>query len=265
MRLSGTGSLDSDSFTARAVCVHALIARGILTRFSGGLRGYIWVILTPVTWILAIAVFFVFLGRSAPIHVNLPAFLATGMLPYLIFRQTITAMMRAEAQSRHVLVARMASTEQVFAATALLEAINAIFLTIIVLGAVAIVFGLPRVENPLLAGLALSLAWLLGAALGRLLAELCKIMPDTARTAPILLRPFFWISGIFFLAQELPPIIGSWLWWNPLLHIVEMSRDGFFINHSSRFVALEIPLIAIVALGAGAMFLATRPARIVTS
>lgn len=235
------------AFSTWLARLQALVVRGMVTRFSGGLRGYCWVILTPVTWILAIALFFVFLGRAAPIAVNLPSFIATGMLPYLIFRQGISAMLRAEALYRHVLVARVARESDIFTATAALEAVNATFVTAIVLGFVALVFGLPNPQNLLAVFLGLTFAWALGIALGSLLAVIQRHLADTIRLAPILLRPFFWISGIFFLAHELPLAVQDALWWNPLLHVVELTRDGFFNNFNSIFFDLRVPLGALVA------------------
>ncbi len=240
------------AFSAWLACLQAMMVRGMVTRFSGGLRGYVWVVLTPVTWILAITLFFVFLGRAAPISVNLPAFIATGMLPYLIFRQGISAMLRAEALFRHVLVARVARVGDVFAATAALEAVNAFFLTGLVLGFVALVFGLPMPQNVLAVFIGLMFAWALGATLGLLLAAIQRRLPDTVRLTPILLRPFFWISGIFFLAHELPEVIRDALWWNPLLHIVELTRDGFFSNFESAFFDIRVPLTALISCFAAA-------------
>ncbi len=235
--------------SAQAALLQALVVRGIVTRFAGGIRGYFWVIVTPVSWILAIALFFVLIGRSAPIKVNLPIFIATGMLPYLIFRQTITAVLRAEAYFRHILIARIATPRDVFTATALLELINSVFLVVVVMGFIGFIFEVPAPQNLLHFALALTTAWALGLAVGGLILSLARFIPDIVRLAPILLRPFFWISGIFFLAQEIPLFISNWLWWNPLLHIVELSRSGFLYNFNTEYGAWSVPAAATLILG----------------
>ncbi len=228
--------------------INAIMEREIKTRFAGGSLGHAWAVIIPVSWIAAITIFFHWMGRSAPISASMPAFLATGMLPYLVFRQTVTSMMRAKNSNRHLLTLGPAKLEDVFTATALLELMNALLISATILGLIAIWIGLPAPQNPLLAIWGLTLACAFGIAFGRFAAVLAIISDSAMRLTPIILRPFFWISGIFFVAAELPGWLLDYLWFNPLLHAIELLRAGFFAGFDSHFANPLVPISATISL-----------------
>lgn len=225
--------------------ISSLMTREIKTRFAGGTLGHAWAIILPVSWILAITIFFRWLGRDAPIAVSLPIFLATGMLPYLIFRQIITSMMRSLKTNRHLITLGPAQPEDIFTATAALEVINAILLSGIVLALVSMMTELPPISSPLTAVWGMVLAIGFGISVGRFFAVLSQRSDSAMRLVPVILRPFFWISGIFFVASELPQAAMNWLWFNPLLHIIEILRSGFFLGFDSSIATSTVPLVCI--------------------
>lgn len=226
----------------------ALVVREIRTRFSGGSLGYAWAVIIPVAWILAITVFFYWIGRSAPIAVDLPIFVATGMIPYLVFRQVVTSMMRACRAQRHLITLGPAKPDDIFAASGLLEMINAGLVTAAILLVITSFSVVPMVQDPLTVLFGLALAWGLGMSAGRLAAVMAAASDTAQRLVPILLRPFFWISGIFFVAAELPGELHDFLWFNPLLHVIEILRLGWFGNFPSEAADFRVPLIATAAL-----------------
>ena len=222
----------------------ALIVREARTRFAGGSLGYAWAIIIPVAWILAITIFFGWIGRAAPIAVDLPIFVTTGMLPYLVFRQVITAMMRTCRAQRHLITFGPARPEDLFTAMGFLEIVNAILVSVAILVVVRTFSVAPLPDDPLTVILGLGLAWALGLSVGRFAAVVSVLSDSAQRLVPILLRPFFWISGIFFVASELPAAFLDILWFNPLLHIVELIRSGWFSNFDTALSNVTVPLVA---------------------
>lgn len=238
--------------------VKALITREIKTRFAGGTLGHAWAIILPVSWILAITLFFRWMGRDAPIAVSLPVFLATGMLPYLFFRQIITSMMRSLKTNRHLITMGPIHPEDIFTAIAALEIINAMIVTTIVLAFVALMSGLPPIDAPLTAVWGMMLAVGLGISIGRFASVLSQSSDSAMRLVPIVLRPFFWISGIFFVAAELPQTALNWLWFNPLLHVIEILRSGFFQGFDSQIATSTVPLVCIAGFYAASRALESK-------
>lgn len=242
--------------------ISALITREIKTRFAGGAFGHAWAIILPVSWIMAITVFFRWLGRDAPISVNLPIFLATGMLPYLVFRQIVTSMMRTLKSNRHLVTHGPVKAEDVFTATAVLELFNAVLVCSVVLVMIAVFSGLAPVKDPLMAAWGMALACGLGISLGRFAAVLSQFSDSAMRLVPIVLRPFFWISGIFFVASELPQAVRDWLWYNPLLHAIEILRSGYFYGFSSDMANSTVPLVSIAGFYTASRILELRRERL---
>src|SRR5207244_4083629 len=57
---------------------------------------------------------------------------------------------------------------------------------------------------------------------------------DAKRAIPILLRPLFFISGIFFPATAVPAHFKSFIMWNPVLHALELMREAMFSDYTSH-------------------------------
>lgn len=222
--------------------VEVLAARERLTRYAGGKLGAAWAILTPVAWIAFVVVLFRTLGRSPAIHVGPEIFVATGVLPYISFRQAVTSMSRAYPAHRYMCHIRPVSVNDILLATILLEALNMILAAIVVFAAVTLLFGAGLPDNLPMVALGFALAWFLAAGLGRLVAIIGLYSDSFARSVPILLRPLFWVSGIFYTAVELPAGIQSALWYSPLLHVTEIIRTGYFSAYTSPIATLWLPI-----------------------
>lgn len=231
-------------FIAWISLLKALMVREARTRFAGGALGYAWAVIIPVAWILAITVFFRWIGRSAPIAVDLPIFVATGMLPYLVFRQIVTAMMRTCRAQRHLVTLGPARPEDLFTAMGFLELVNMVLVSAAILAIAAWFSVVPWPSQPLGIVTAMGVAWMLGMGVGRFAAVIATLSDSAERLVPILLRPFFWISGIFFVAAELPADVMDALWWNPLLHVIEALRSAWFSNFRTDAGTLLLPILA---------------------
>lgn len=225
----------------------ALVERERRTRFAGGAIGHFWAYLTPIAWITFVVVLFWTLNRAPPIYVAPEIFVATGILPYLAFRQTITSLTRTIPANRSLLYLRPVQAHDLLMATALREAINLTITACMIFAAISILFDVPAPANPEGVILGLALAWFLACGLGRFIAVLGLISDSFARFVPILLRPVFWLSGIFYTATELPSAIQDALWYSPILHITEIVREGYFLGYHSPMATAWMPL----AVGAG--------------
>ncbi|MEO1551615.1 MAG: ABC transporter permease [Pseudomonadota bacterium] len=227
--------------------LEALMIREVHVRFAGGAGSYVWTFASPVLWIALLVVSFEWLGRTPAILVDVPSFVASGMLPYVIFRQTVTAMGRAMSAARNLrhLGARFDDT---LLAAGVLELLNACVLFALIFSSIALIWGPTPVDAPLTAIGAVGLVALLGFSFGRLAAVLGQVSDAANRAIPLALRPLFWVSGVFFVAAELAQPMAGWLWWNPILHASELLRTGLYDSYDSRFFDLRVPLIA--SLGA---------------
>ncbi|MWV26653.1 ABC transporter permease [Aurantiacibacter rhizosphaerae] len=244
------GPLDAVSIWLRKT--KAIIQREIGSRYTGDAIGYLWAYIVPLAWIAVIYVLFIALDRRVPIDTDLGSFICSGVVPYLCARYAVNAILRARTAYRHILSFSTVSHNLVAGAVFLLELGNSIlvFLTLLLLNYA--LFGFFEMHDPLLALWGFSLAVGVGGAFGYLMMSLSTIWPALSRATPIFLRPFFYISGVFYTANELTPRVVELLSWNPLFHGIEVLRSGLFEGYTSPLATNAMPLtfIAIcVAIG----------------
>lgn len=232
----------SDYTLDRLARVGALMRREKQTRFSGGALGYAWAYLTPVTWIVFVVIVFRLLDRFPPIAVGSAIFVATGILPYILFRQTISSVMQALPAHRYMIYVRPTSPSEILLASALLEALNMLLISTLIFGAIIAFLDAPFPADILRVILGLFLAWILAATFGRFCAVVSRMSDTFRRAVPIILRPMFWISGIFYTATELPARSLELLWYSPLFHAIEILREGFFLNYESPISDPMLPI-----------------------
>lgn len=231
-----------------AFTIHALVVRETRSRFSGDPIGYGWAIVTPLMWVISIAFVFNFIGRTVPIDTDIVSFLLAGLLPYTVFRTTITSTMRSVRTNRHMLYFASISKVDILIASALLELINAFSVYAVLALGNYLFYGNFELYDPVWALTGFALAWSLGVSFGHMAMAFLEISDAALRVVPIVLRPMFWISGIFYVANELPGYLVAVLKYNPLLQAVEIMRTGAFLGYTSRYVDILIPLSFIVGM-----------------
>ena len=94
----------------------------------------------------------------------------------------------------------------------------------------------------------MGLAALLGLALGLVLCAATVKNNAVQRIKGPLMRPLFWISGLFFTASMVPSSAREYLMWNPIIHCVELVRDGWFAQYHATAANPGYVMICIVVL-----------------
>lgn len=232
--------------------VKAVIQREVGSRYTGDALGYLWAYIVPLAWIAVIYALFILLGRHVPIDTDILTFICSGIVPYLSARYAVNAILRARTAYRHILSFPTVSPDLVAGSVFLLELGNSILVFVILLLLNFVFFGYFEMYDPVLALWGFFLAVASGGAFGYLMASVSTIVPAVYRATPIFLRPFFYISGVFYTANELPPGIRDLFAWNPLFHGIEILRNGMFEGYTSLLGNSIVPVaFIIVAVAVG--------------
>lgn len=236
----------------RASQVTAIITREVRSRFVGDPLGYGWAYLTPLAWIAVIYVVFHILGRTSPVDADIGSFILSGIMPYLAFRYQVSSTLRAKTAYRSVMALPGIAPETIYTAIAALEFYNALIIYLVLLLGNFLLFGALHLNDPLEILLGFLLASSTGGALGYAIASVGGSGSSMMRATAVALRPMFYLSAVFYTANELPREWQAWLAWNPLLHAIELMRSGAFLDYRSEIASGWVPagfIILCLAIG----------------
>jgi capsular polysaccharide transport system permease protein len=229
--------------------LNALILREMKTRFGANQLGYLWALIEPSLWIGTFMGLFYLLGRSAPGGLDPVSFIATGLIPYMLFRDTTSRAVTAIGANKGLLFYPQIQPLDLVMARAVLEFVTMVLVFGVIIGAVSMWRGSwPHVADwaQLLFGFVAAGA--LGGSLGLVLTGLSVFTPAVERLYGPVLRPLFWVSGVFFTANGLPPAARDVMLYNPVLHIVELVRSGWFVEYRSQYASMGYASSWIIAL-----------------
>lgn len=150
-------------------------------------------------------------------------------------------MARTVIANRFLLYFLPVSVTDLFLATAVLELLNLIVTVVLIFSLIMIFFEGSVPADTLGVIIGFFMAWALGVGFGRFVAVLGQWSDTLARAVPLVLRPMFWISGIFYTATELPSSAIQILWYNPLFHAIELVREGYFLGYESQISSVWYP------------------------
>jgi capsular polysaccharide transport system permease protein len=216
--------------------VIALILRETRTRFGRNRLGYMWALIEPIVVTFTFYGVMIVAGRPAPLGMGLFSFIATGVLPYTLFTNTVSRVADAINSNKALLYYPQVRPLELVMARAALEAATFIAVFVLIMAADALIAQRLDLEEPLLVIAGLVAASALGAGLGLVFCALGQMSTLADRVRGPLLRPLFWVSGIFFTADSVSERARDALLWNPLFHVTELVRAGWFSSYDVTHV-----------------------------
>lgn len=234
--------------------IGALVLRETRATFGTSKVGYLWAIIVPAAGTAVLMVIFVAVGRQAPFGSSLPLFFATGILTLEFFNKLSKALMNSLSANRALLVYPVLKDTDILYARLIL--ISATYLIIMILFYSGfIILGIADAPHHLEELVqAFFVTALMGFGFGGLNAVIISLWDSWKNVENILMRPLFFISGIFYVPSNLPSPAINILKWNPVLHLIEWVRYGYYPNYDSTVLSKGYPLciaIFLILLGLG--------------
>jgi capsular polysaccharide transport system permease protein len=221
----------------------ALMIREMATRYGRSPGGYVWALLEPMGAILILAVGFSVMLKSPPLGTSFMLFYATGFLPFSLYQSLSNHVARSINFSRALLMYPAVTWVDAVLARFTLNALTEVLVTVILLGAMlAMIDTRVALEGAMLLQ-ALVLAMALGLGVGVLNCALIGLFPVWMQIWSILSRPLFLVSGVIFLFDDMPRLVQSIMWYNPLTHVLGLMRAGIYPTYRADYVMLSYPLI----------------------
>ena len=228
--------------------IYAILLREVKTRFGKHQWGYAWALLEPAMWIASFASFSLFVHRTTPPGMSMLGFLATGIVTFELFRSTSSQCLAAISSNKGLLFYPQVRPLDLVLARALLEAATKFVVFALFMGTDALWQGNLRINSLLTTLGGLALAGGLGASFGLVLCGLTTLSPTVERIHSPLMRPVFWFSAIFYTAESAPAALRNVMFYNPVVHAIEMVRAGWFPGYQARHVDPWYPVLWILVL-----------------
>lgn len=219
--------------------VAALILREIATTYGRSPGGYVWALADPILGIALLTLVFQHaLGNTNPLlGSSFPLFYASGYLPFQMYHDISTKVAQSLRFSRPLLAYPAVTFVDALIARLILNTVLHVIVFTVVVGGIALIQRIPLVLDAGTVLRALGLTALFGAGVGTMNCFLTMRFPVWERAWSILSRPLFLMSGIFYTYDLMPRIVQDVLWWNPVIHLVGLMRQGIYVVYPADYVS----------------------------
>ena len=218
-----------EAYRHRAM-IRALAIRDIQARYIGTFGGLLWAFAHPIALVgIYYFVFVIGFRAQGPEGVHFILWFVAGLVPWLFFSDTLTAITGAITANPHLVKKTVFPTETlplVHIGSGLIP--HAIFLLILV--AAIPFFQVPYMPSRLLVLYYLLCAMALLIGLGWLLAALQVFYRDIAHAIGIVLNLWFWITPIVWPRHMIPDHLHWVFTYNPMYYVVEGYRGALIFE-----------------------------------
>lgn len=218
------------SFAVQRRVIGALMMREVITRFGRENLGVLWLVVEPMMFTLGVAALWTAAGMNHGSSLPIVAFAITGYSSVLMWRNTVSRCNSGIQSNMSLLYHRNVRVLDVFVARIILEAVGAtasfVVLTCIFFSAGAI--SLPQDPLMVVAGW-LMLAWF-GTGLALVIGAATAYSDIIERLWHPVSYLLFPLSGAVFMVDTLPKAAQDAVLLLPMVHGVEMLREGYFGN-----------------------------------
>lgn len=214
--------------------IFAVFVRELNTRFGRYQLGYLWALLEPIALISILSSVRMVFGRADIAGLAFPVFFASGIIPYLLFSRIANNSLGAIEGNLGLFNYQRVKPADVFAARALLDFLITVGTALVLLPGLHLIGFEFSWNDTLLVVAVVTCLFVFSSGVGLVLCILGPLWQESKKVVPVLIRPLFFISGIFFPANALPDGLKEYALLNPLLHMTELMRGALFQNYQSH-------------------------------
>ena len=210
--------------------VEGLIYRELKTRVTKSDSGIIGIFIEPIAVIVVFLLIFYFLRGNNP-NLDTRLFLLSGIILFTLFTQIALRSINAITANEALFIYKpVKPMDTVIARTIVETGLYAIVFLTLSLGIFYLAEEVILNDFPLMV-ISFVLLSLTAFGFGLLLMVLGHKYPPLKNFLPVITRPLWFISGVFFSIRSLPENIIPWLSWNPILQAIELIRHSYSVDY----------------------------------
>jgi lipopolysaccharide transport system permease protein len=220
------GTLFLHNLIERRSLLFQLVRRDFEQRFVGSAIGWIWGLIHPLVMLASWTfVFQIVMKAPAPANAPYPLFLFAGMLPWLLFSETVQRSASSLLDQAN-LITKTVFPSEIIPVSVFLSALASHALALVLMvAATGVVLNRVSIFVVLLP-VFVFLIGLLGVGLGWIVASLHVFLRDTAQMLSVVLTFWFWLTPIFISEEGFPD--RAWAHYllaaNPMTYLVRAYR-----------------------------------------
>ncbi len=207
--------------------IFAIFLREIKSSFNDKL-GFSWALVSPMIMIVVMVGIRGSLDSGDTHGMTTMFFVTYGVVLVQFFLSVLGGSSTAIQKNKPLYAFRQVQPISSVLAIAGFELLVKFFLVILLI-IIGYFLGLDTIVNdPIEIILNVFRVWLIAMSLGLIISLSICYVPEVQKLKELIIRPIFFISGIFFSLQDVPQDYWPYLTWNPLLHAVELSRHAAY-------------------------------------
>lgn len=213
--------------------VFAFLLREMGTSYGRHPGGFLWAIIEPILAIFLLTFVFSLAFRAPALGDNFALFYATGYLPFTLYMDLTNKLGQAIRYSKNLLKYPNINFFDAIIARLILTTLVNLIVFFCVINSILTFYEINQhvLINQILHSL--FLATILGLGVGTFNCYFSTRFPTWERIWSILNRPAFVISGVFFTLESVPDPYRTYLSYNPVIHVVEVMRMGFYPTYKN--------------------------------
>jgi lipopolysaccharide transport system permease protein len=235
----------------RRALIAQLVRRDFQQRYVGSAAGWLWGVVHPLvllgSWIFIFQICLKMKLPEGSLTQNYPLFLFSGILPWLLFQETITRSAPSMVEHSNLITRTVFPSEVVPVSiflSSLLHHLIAIVLfsvaSIIVLGKLSPMILLLPLYMLFVGLFSIGLAWIV--------SSLHVYLRDTAQVLSVIMTLWFWFTPIMISEKQIPERYRALLYWNPLSWLVRAYRERLLSQNWPSWQ--ELAVLAAYSIGA---------------
>lgn len=238
MNLSASAKLQ-----VRAVV--ALAVSRMRSRYLGSRAGYVWAIVEPLAWVFILKMAVRGHNGMAPVGDSYEVFFAVGVIPARMFRTIAANVSTTLVSGRATRLPGLIRLDLCYA-NALLEGATGAIVMVVALGLLG-AFGFHVIPGDILHFvIAFAAVAMFSVAFGLAVGLLLTVAPGFKHFINLLYMTMFITSGFAFVVDRMPVATREIVLWNPLVHLIEWARMGFYTGYECR--SMDLTYVFVVAI-----------------
>jgi len=216
--------------------IFAIFLREIKSQFNDKF-GIAWSVISPVLFIMVMSFARGRLDGGETHSIPTFFFMLYGMILIQFFLGLVGGVSGSINKNKQLFSFRQVQPISAVIAAALFQFLIKIFVVLLLALICYFLHMNIEVSEPISVVIIFLQVWLISISLGILFSIASSFIPELKKIQTLLMRPMFFISGIFFSLQDIPREYWHYLDWNPFLHAVELTRYAAYPSYGNAGVS----------------------------